>query len=334
MDKSDLVAGPDSPDLAAENDTKPPKKGVFWLRLAVGLGLLVAIFLVVDRDALGAIFAQTSPGLLLLALGLFVLERVVAAVRWRMLIAGLGEAPPLSRFISLIFSATFLAFFLPGGVGGEIFRIYGLTRGKIDLSRALASVFVERVLALVALGMLILWGLANAPFSPPSAVLNAVILSFLAIGFATALIFSPGVRRLTDRALAAPRLAKLRAGLEKLYASFDVFLARPGLLALGLVFAIGFQLLRVVAVWVAALALGLDLPFALFVYTVPIVNLVTQIPISIGGLGVREATYAALFGLAGIAIETAVALSLLTYGLSILAVCPGAITFARRGLKA
>ena len=129
-------------------------------------------------------------------------------------------------------------------------------------------------------------------------------------------------------------MATARAGLEKLYANFDLFLAHPKLLVLSLVAAIGFQLLRVVAVWVGALALGMTLPFELFLYAVPIVNLVTQIPISIGGLGLREASFAALLGLAGVSLEAAVSISLLTYALSILAVCPGAVTFARRGLRA
>ncbi|MEZ5823258.1 MAG: lysylphosphatidylglycerol synthase transmembrane domain-containing protein [Geminicoccaceae bacterium] len=309
------------------------RKGL-WLRLVLGLGILAGIFFVVDRKAIGGILAGADPLLLVAALALFVLERVVAAMRWRMLIAGIGEAPPLSRFISLIFSSTFLAFFLPGGVGGEIFRIYGLTRGRIDMSRALASVFVERILALVALGMLILWGLANSPFSPPDAVLFAILLSFSVIAFACALVFSPAVRRLTTRLLQSGRLAKWQAGIDNLFGNFDAFLTRPGLLAYGFVFAIGFQLLRVVAVWVGALALGMDYPFALFLYAVPSVNLITQIPISIGGVGVREASFAALLGLAGVSLEAAVAISLLTYALSILAVCPGAITFARQGLRA
>ena len=323
----------DEEAIAKASEGRKPTKGL-WPRLVIGLGVLAAIFYVVDRQAIAEIFSQANPLMLILALALFILERVFSAARWRMLIAGIGDAPPLSRFVSLIFSSTFLAFFLPGGVGGEIFRIYGLTRGTVELSRALASVFVERILALVALGILILWGLASSPFSPPTALLYAIVLSFLAIGFACALIFSPAVRRLANWLLRSKRLTKLRAGLEKLYTNFDVFLAHRKLLALGLVAAVGFQILRVVAVWVGALALGLDVPFELFLYAVPIVNLVTQIPISIGGLGLREASFAALLGLAGVNLETAISISLLTYALSILAVCPGAITFAKRGLRA
>ena len=317
--------------LATGNKTS--SKAV-WLRLAFGIGILVAIFWVVDRQAIAKIFLEANALILVVALAVFILERVVSAARWRMLIAGIGPAPPLSRFVSLIFTSTFLAFFLPGGVGGEIFRIYGLTRGTVELSRALASVFVERVLALVALGILILWGLASSPFSTPAALIYAIVLSFLAIGFACALIFSPSVRRFANWLLRSPKLAKVRAGLDKLYENFDVFLTHRKLLAWGLLAAIGFQLLRVVAVWIGAIALGLNLPFELFLYAVPIVNLVTQIPISIGGLGLREASFAALLGLAGVSLEAAISISLLTYALSILAVCPGAVTFAKRGLRA
>ncbi len=305
-----------------------------WLifRVLLGLGLLGAIFLFVDARAILNILGGASPLITLAALALFMGERVFAAFRWRMLIAGVGEAPPFGRFVSLIFSATFIAFFLPGGVAGEIFRIYGLTRGAIAVSRALASVFVERVLALVALGLLIVIGLATAPFSPPAAVVHAVLLSFAAIGFACALVFSRTVRRIVDRVLVHPRLARVRRGMFKVYESFDIFLTHRTLLGLSFLVAIVFQLFRVLCVWAAAEALGLDFPVEIFLYAVPIVNLVTQIPISIGGIGVREATFVALFGLAGIAPESAVAVSLMTYALSVLAVTPGALVIARKGL--
>ena len=303
------------------------------LRVAIGLGLLLAVGFFIDVDGTIAILSGARPGPLLVALALFVLERVVAAVRWRMLISGLGPAPPLSRFVSLLFSATFVAYFLPGGLGGEVFRIWGLTRGAITVSRALASVFVERVLALVALGILILWGLATAPFRAPVAILDAVLLSLLVVALGTAMLFSRPVRRLVDRCLPGQRLARIRGALSRLYENFDLYLAKPGLLAFGLVFAIGFQLLRVVAVWAAAWSLGMDVPFELLLFAVPIVNLVTQIPVSVGGLGVREASYAAILGLAGVAPEAAVALSLLTYALSILSVTPGAVTLARGGIR-
>src|SRR3546814_10451691 len=63
----------------------------------------------------------------------------------------------------LIFVSTFLGFFLPGGIGGEVLRIYGLSRKTADLGMAVASVVVERFLALVALSMLVFLGLVFAP---------------------------------------------------------------------------------------------------------------------------------------------------------------------------
>ena len=331
-DADAATPAPDGPAAAAGAavSRRWPK---ILLRVGIGLALLAAVAWFVDIGSTFEILSGARPGPLLVALALFVLERVVAAVRWRMLISGLGPAPPLSRFVSLLFSATFVAYFLPGGLGGEVFRIWGLTRGAITVSRALASVFVERVLALVALGMLILWGLATAPFRAPVAVLDAVLISLAIIAVGTLMLFSKAMRRLVDRCLPGQRLARIRGALSRLYENFDLYLAKPGLLALGLVFAIAFQLLRVVLVWASAWALGMDVPVEILLFAVPIVNLITQLPISVGGLGVREASYAALLGLAGVTPEAAVALSLLTYALSVLSVTPGAVTLARGGIR-
>src|SRR3546814_3733401 len=98
-----------------------------------------------------------------------------------------------------------------------------------------------------------------------------------------------------------------------------------------MVAAICFQLFRVLQVVAAAWALGLDFPIAHFFIFVPIVNLLTQIPLTVGGLGLREAGFVSLFGVVGMNAESALALSLLVYAMSVAATLPGAWFFLRRG---
>jgi glycosyltransferase 2 family protein len=88
-----------------------------------------------------------------------------------------------------------------------------------------------------------------------------------------------------------------------------------------------YQLLLVTSVWLLARTIDLDLSFALVAVTVPLVLMVTLIPISIGGFGVREAGFVVLLGEAGVNTTHATLLSLLSAAALALASLPGAAAF-------
>ena len=99
-----------------------------------------------------------------------------------------------------------------------------------------------------------------------------------------------------------------------------------------IVLAVLFQGLRVVQVIVAAEALGVDLPVVYFFIIYPMVILIALMPISIGGLGVREAAFVVMFGWVGMTAEQAFATSILVYLATITAVLPGGWLFVRSGV--
>ena len=121
--------------------------------------------------------------------------------------------------------------------------------------------------------------------------------------------------------------------LGKLYAALDEYRTRPSLLAWAVVLAFAFQLIRVTLFVVGAWALGMHVPTIYFLIVVPVAVIARLLPISIGGLGVRELSLVTLLGLVGVSPEAAISLSLLAYLMEILAGCiPGAILYTRSGL--
>jgi uncharacterized protein (TIRG00374 family) len=114
----------------------------------------------------------------------------------------------------------------------------------------------------------------------------------------------------------------------------DYYRRRPGLLAAAFATGLLFQLLRCALVAIGAAAFGVHVPFLLFVVIVPVIILITLLPISIAGLGVREVGFVYLFGLAGISAEIALALSLLIRLLDLLMALPGAWFYIRHGVVA
>ena len=95
--------------------------------------------------------------------------------------------------------------------------------------------------------------------------------------------------------------------------------------AIGL--SIALQVLTAAGQWLLALGLGLHMPLSLFFLVVPITGVLCALPVTVNGLGLREAAYLALFGMAGVGRDDAIALGLLYFAATMLTGLCGAITF-------
>jgi glycosyltransferase 2 family protein len=304
------------------------------LRIAVSVGLLGLLLALVDLEALLAVVARARPEILLLMFVSLLAERLFAAWRWLVLLR-VGEPRIGYRpVLRITFISNFVGTFLPGGVGIEVLRVYGLARALSDLPLALSSVLVERLCGLLALMLMIALGLLIAPIPLPSAVEGLLVLGTASLLAAALVLLHPTPRRLAAAILARPPLARVAAPFLGLGRRLATYAKAPGALACSLALALAFQALRVLSVVIGAAALGITVDPLLFFVIVPITILVALAPISMGGLGPREATYVALLGLAGVAPEPALVLALTREALSLLTTLPGAVLYARAPIGA
>jgi uncharacterized membrane protein YbhN (UPF0104 family) len=94
-----------------------------------------------------------------------------------------------------------------------------------------------------------------------------------------------------------------------------------------LVISLANQLLVMLMTWVTAVALHIRVPFIYFVVFVPVITLLTMIPITLSGTGLREYGYLTLFGGIGFAPASCVALALLSLVMMVLSAVPGGIVY-------
>lgn len=300
-----------------------------WLRLAVSAGLLGALLVVVDLGATWQVLATADPGLLAGMALLMVGERLFAAYRWLVLLRIVDREIGYWPVLRVTLTANFVGSFLPGGVGIELLRIHGLARHTSDLALALSSVLVERVLGLLSLLVLIALGLLAAPLAVPPAVEGLVVLGFAALLATILALVHPWPRRLARLVLDRPALAPVRARLQGLETRIDSYLRRPATMLWSFLLAVAFQLLRVTTVVVGAAAFAIAADPLLFVVILPVTILVALLPISLGGLGPREATFVGLLGLAGVAPAAALVLVLTREAFNLATALPGAVLYAR-----
>lgn len=303
------------------------------LRATVSIGLLAWVISGIDLGAAGAVMLRADLLLVPLIFALVIAERLLASLRWYLLVRG-DPRVTYWRITRLLFTTTFAGFFFPGTVGVELLRVYTLGRGIANIALAFSSVLVERIQALTALAALTLLALLAAPPGMPPEIAPAAWLGLGVLVGGTALLLWPPFRDLTLRLLPGARLDGLRFQLTKVYDCLDLYRRQPGPMALGLLVALAFQALRILQVVIGAWALGIDLPVQYYFVMMPTIILLTLLPISIAaGLGVREAAFVHLFGLVGMAGDAAFSLSLFVYVISFAAGLPGAWMYARSGLK-
>jgi glycosyltransferase 2 family protein len=285
------------------------------LRSAVTLAALGAVLLRADLGQIWATLRSADWRLLLAAVALTQLGIGLRALRWRALLDAQGLSMPLRRLIGLYYIGALFSGVLPSGIGGDLVRMYEVSRGEATGTQAVSTVLWERLI-----GLLALFGVALAalPWSwgmvPPAA--GAIVLA-MALGVAAGLgmLLKPGlVEAAARRSRLAARLLR-HPRVRALYATFRLYdrraLTRAGLAALGLnLSAIAVQ---------ACLARGLAMPVGLghLLVFVPIISALMAAPVSIGGLGVREAAYLLLYTQVGATPAQALAMSLLSHGLQV-----------------
>ena len=257
-------------------------------------------------------------------LTMFFIERIFSAYRLQVLLRLKNPGISLWTLLRITFTSNFLGQFMPGAVGVEAIRVAGMAKSTSDLALSFSSMVVDRVLGMMALVLLVLLALAVAPqtIDPLIGYLAWIGLGGLFLG--SVAVLNTRVRSAFDKLLWSKLLTPVKEGLHKLYGCLDIFKRKPRTIAWAAVLALSFQFIRVGIAPVGAMALRLDTPLVYFFIFVPIITFVQMLPISIGGLGVREASFMYFFSSRGMTSEEAFTLSILIYLFTLISTLPGA----------
>lgn len=302
----------------------------YSLRLGLSLVLLAVLATKIDLTQSVRVLATIDPFTIVLTLLTIQMLYVTSTHRWKVLLRCNNTIVEFNTLFRIIYVTGFIGMFLPGGLSQDAVRVAGLARYTSDLATSFSSVLVDRLFGTIALALVALLGLAMSPLSldPLIAVWAAIIVG----GVPVLLVLLTGnrsrilVSRLIPKALrqyVVPRL-------EKMYACLDQYRAKPGTMVLSFGLALAVQLLRVALVVILAWGLALEVPASILLVLVPVVNLIETLPISVGGLGVREVGFVYFLGLTGVPPEQAFALSILLYSLVVISALPGALLLLRQ----
>jgi len=326
--------------------TAAAKHPLFWVRVAIPVGLLAYIFSRVDiPDLLEALRHVDLPLALLSLLIGYLVPVPLCAWRWRTLMRqGYGVEMPLGFLVKHFWIGMFVGYLLPGGAGTDVYRIACLSRHRGRVKENAAVVVGEKLFVLLANALLVMlaypWIASSAtlPEGFDRLVWLVYALGWLGLGL---LVLLTLLRRpvgdwlervIGHRVMAIGRRLNVQTGEGEIRSLLRPF-TRWRNQALIFLWTVGIQLIACYGGRLMLLAVGVDLPLMVHIFVWNLMIFVFLLPISFGTLGVREATFIAFFGMFGVAREPALAASFVGLASMLITVGVGGILWAAAELK-
>lgn len=250
----------------------------------------------------------------------------INAVKWQRLL-NTYKLKPLF-FLTLI--AQYYTLILPGQIAGEIVKICKLAKGKQEAEQIAVSVIIDRMIGLIALMLVSLFGLSRSrsvPANDPAFWFGTATLVFIAGLYL--LYFDVSERIIKNILFFLTKICRGTGSFaEQIIGAVHAwkqYLKKPLVLLTVVVYSMGYQF---VCVWIIlTLALGFDIriPFADWCWIFGIISAALILPVTVGGLGLREGGFVFLLGNMGIPGEKAMAVSLSLFGIQIICALTGGI---------
>jgi len=262
----------------------------------------------------------------------FMLSHFLGSFQWTLLLHADGIPLPWTKALQFYFVGLFFNNFLISGLGGDLFRMVDVKRYSRKGAVAVSTVFLDRFMGLLVLSSLallvspvitVLWGFPLR-FQVILVVFSVgwllVLLIFFNRRFARFLTW--GVRRMI------PRNLEIKG--RTVYNHIHAFGRKRKLFLTVILISLVVQSMRVLTHYLLARSFHVSLPILYFFLIIPVIAITASLPVSLGGLGIRENAGVMLFGLVGMTEIQAFSVEFLAYLVAIFCSLPGGLLFVFR----
>jgi glycosyltransferase 2 family protein len=289
----------------------------------------------IDLSTTLDVLEKTEFGWLALSAAIMIFTIPALAVRWDHLLRAHGieeRLPWLTRAYLVAYAAGQV---LPTSLGGDAVRVVETARRHAGRAATIAgTVVLERGLGgatTVLLGAVaFVLAIGRYDVSAYLWIEGAFVFGTIVVAF---LFFARSARPLLRRV--EPVLARVRLDgpLRTFYGSVHHYRDRPRLLLGVSLLSLAVQTVRVLAIWAAAEAVGIELGVLAYYVMGPLLFLVMLVPFTLNGIAVREAFFVSFLGSLGVGAEQAFAAGLLFFLVTVIMALPGAALLLWEGMR-
>ncbi len=286
----------------------------FLWRTGISIVFLFILFKKIDWRSTFKVIARAEPVYLILAGLTFLIIYTVVFCRWKMLLDAQGIILPVKRVLSSFSGGLFFNLFFPSTIGGDIARSADLSLHTKRAKPIMASVLLDRLSGFVGLSIVALASLiAGRRLIDDPWVYRSVFIVTGLLAAILLVIFSERICRRINRS--AIKEGGWKDKIRELHAELYFFRSKPVTLAMNVACSIVIQAGVSFVSYFLLAALGVKINIVYLLIFNPLITLITTIPISIGGLGLRDASSVFFYAKAGVVKDVALAQSLLNFGL-------------------
>jgi uncharacterized protein (TIRG00374 family) len=302
--------------------------------LVTGLAVAYLVWKIDVGEALATV-ADAEPWPFLGAAAIMLVTVPPMAWRWQLLLDAHGireRVPWLTRAYLTAYTAGQL---LPTSIGGDAMRIFETSRRHSGLAGPVAgSVLLERALGGTATLALAAVGLGLAVGRYDVGAYLWIEAAFVAATLVLAVVlFARSARPLLARVAPLLRALRVERPIRAVYEAIHSYRAAPKLLALVFGVTLVIQAVRVLSIWLAAEAVGIELSPRVFYVMGPLLFLVMLVPFTLNGFAVREAFFVSFLGNLDVPADTAFAAGFLFFLVTVLLSLPGLAILAWEALR-
>lgn len=313
-------------------------------KIAVSSSLIIWLILKLDLKATSRAFHGLDMGYFTLALLTFTASLVLGNIQWLILLRIQGIRLGFRKSLSFYFVGAFFNNFLPANIGGDVIRIYDVYEYSNLAHSSIAATVTDRLFGMLGLaflavpaGLAVVGGKAGAGIEGRlERITTLTVLAFvLIIGLAISVMLCRKFAALFEGLLRPVLMGTLRDKLRTTYESFHLYSKRSGSLVLVAMVAILVQMLRTLVHYQISEAMGLGIHWLYFFLFIPLIALFIALPISIGGLGIRESLTIFFFcnAVVGLERESVFTMGLLAYFVGIIVSLIGGVIYWLRILR-
>ncbi|MCA0374512.1 MAG: flippase-like domain-containing protein [Gemmatimonadetes bacterium] len=277
-----------------------------WLRVFVSVGLLALIVWFIPWDVAREALSRVRLSQWVVVLTGFVAGHLVSVFKWRHFVRAGGGDLSVRDAAQCYSAGLFANLCLPSLAGGDVLRLVMAGRVIGRPAAALLGGVLDRLTDMIAMALLSGAGALLVGVRSTGPFMQAVTFTLLAgiVGAAGGLV-------VIGRVPLAKWPRKLRRPIAKLLVGLRQLRTRPAVAVEGLVLSLSIQGFFVWLNMYLGTALGVEQPFGVWLLVWPLAKVVSLLPISLGGLAVREASLAALLAPFGVPLALGVTVSLL-----------------------
>jgi len=291
------------------------KRLAFGVQVVVTGALLALLFHKFDWALFQSAFSRTPLWFYLASFGVLFVGQALYVFKWGLVLGAMGIRVPFWRLAEQYLLGIFFNNFLPTMIGGDAARVYYLGRQE-GYATVATSILVDRglgFLSMAAWGSVLVWSLN---ITTPAFIVARQVLTVLCVVLVAGLAAALTLRLAPIVALLrrVPLLGRVAETLELVRKRGRPLRRRPGVilavLVAGLLYFLPFG-------WAYQtyfrLSGGLVVPYAAILLVLLAIAILSNIPISVNGIGLREQLHYLLFGSLGVSKELAVGISVIIF---------------------